>query len=467
MMQAEPSSFFKRSQIRERVEKWIEALQQGYRQNIGLIGPEGFGKSCLLASIYKELSSRPSLLPIYVNADVLDYDHFVDRWLHSLLEGLFLIQNTSCPGNFQSALAQAENAIPRTVEKIRHLKKMLRRGEKNAASVRELFSLSGLLAEETGRKTVVMIDEFQGLEHVPAPDPFALFGKEIMVEKGTLYLVTSSSLKKAREIFHDKLSLLFGNFEVIEMLPLGFEEVALFLKRRLPNRLFTDIQKKFIIHLTDGIPYYLDLLLDRLECLDSAGEENVSSDKLIEAFRQELFDFRGRMALKFSSRLQLCQKFAKDNAAYIRTFLAISEGRRKVLGISTYIGKKILETKKILQRLVQEEMIEKRGSFYTLEDPLFRFWLKEVYQKRNRQHLPFASDLSASLTGALSDLFKQVEAETTLDVTTRVESLFKEFRNDLLEVEHRKIRCPHFSEIAFRPSNGRLFPLFARKSNIR
>ncbi len=467
-MEAEPSSSFKRDQIRERIEKWIEALQNGYRQNIGLIGPEGFGKTHLLTYIYQALSSRPSLLPIYINAEVLDYDHLVDRWLQALLAGFFLTQRSDLPENFQTALTQAEGVIPQTVERIRRFKKMLRRGEKNAASARELFSLTNVLAEETGRKAVLMIDEFQGLEHIPSPDPFALFGKEIMVEKETLYLVTSSYPRKAREIFYDKLSLLFGNFEVIELLPLGFEEIVDFLKRRMPNRTFTDTQKKLIIHMTDGIPFYLELLLDRLQYLDTAPEERpILTSNLLMAFHQELFDSRGRMNLFFAARLKVCGKFAKDSSPYLRTLLALSEGRRKVLGISTYMGKKIRETKKILQRLVQEEMIGKRGSFYTLEDPLFRFWLREVVHKKNQFHLPHPEPLSIALGQALEQAFRQVEAEAKVDVTARAETLFKEFRNDLVEVDHRKICCPHFSEIAFRPSNGRLFPLFARKSNIR
>ncbi len=468
-MPAELSSSFKRDQIRERIEKWVDALQNGYRQNIGLIGPEGFGKTHLLNAIYQTLSSRSSLLPIYVNAEVLDYDHLIDRWLHALLAGFFLTQNpkSDLPEDFQAALAQAEGVIPQTVEKIRRFKKMLRRGEKNAASARELFSLTNVLAEEMGKKVVLMIDEFQGLEHVPSPDPFALLGKEIMVEKETLYLVTSSCPRKAREIFHDKLSLLFGNFEVIEMLPWGFEEVVDFLKRRMPVRHFTDAQKKFIIYMTDGIPAYLELLLERLQCLDLGEREEVSTENLLTAFHQEFFDLHGRMFLRFEGRLKLYGKFSKDNAPYFRALLAISEGRRKVLGISTYIGKKIRETKKILHRLVQEEVIAKRGSFYALEDPLFRFWLREVFQKKNQLHQPHLESLKVSLSGALEQAFRQVEAEARVDVTVRAENLFKEFRNDLVEVDQRKICCPHFSEIAFRPSNGRLFPLLARKANVR
>ena len=46
-------------------------------------------------------------------------------------------------------------------------------------------------------------------------------------------------------------------------------------------------------------------------------------------------------------------------------------------------------------------------------------------------------------------------------------SLFKEFRNDVLELGEKKIKCPQFSEIAFRPTNGRVFPLYAKSPKAK
>jgi len=54
-----------------------------------------------------------------------------------------------------------------------------------------------------------------------------------------------------------------------------------------------------------------------------------------------------------------------------------------------------------------------------------------------------------------------------VDITSRAENLFREFRNDVVELNQRKVRFPQFSEIVFRPTNGRVFPLFARNPDVR
>ena len=138
-----------------------------------------------------------------------------------------------------------------------------------------------------------------------------------------------------------------------------------------------------------------------------------------------------------------------------------------MLAIAAFTGRKAEETKKILQRLVQEELVCKRGAFYLIEDPLLRFWLAEVCQKRNQVYLPGAEGLRESLAQALKRDFDSTESEEKRDITARVESLFKEFRNDVLELGEKKIKCPQFSEIAFRPTNGRVFPVFAKSPNAR
>lgn len=454
-----------RDQIRQQIDKRIQALHNGYRQNLGVIGPEGLGKTHLLSSLFSFYSQSPEMICLYVRADFLDFSQLAERWVQALLFGYFSNAKIPLPEKFVQWLTVAEPAIPKTIEKIKHLKKMLHRGEKNATSVRELFSLTGILAEETGKKILFMLDEFHALENLPAPDPFSLLGKEIMIEKETLYLVTSSKPEKAREIFHHKLSLLFGNFEMMDLAPFGFSECLNFLTNKTSNHLMEDAHKKFLIRMTDGMPVYLELLLDQLK--DLCPEGIASEEQILESFYRELFDEKGRIALIFEKRVEVCRRLAKESDAYLKTLLAISDGRRKVLAIATYVEKKVRETKKILARLVQEEMISKRGSFYLIEDPLFRFWLREVFHRKNQMFIPDISIASEEFRRVLSHAFAKVEVEEKQDVTARAETLLKEFRNDVIEVNRRRIRCPHFSEVASRPSNGRLFPLFARNATSR
>ncbi|MCM8775057.1 MAG: hypothetical protein NC930_01690 [Candidatus Omnitrophica bacterium] len=456
-----------RDRIRIRIEKRIESLQNGYRQNIGLVGLPGIGKTHFLCSMFKTLTGRSHLVPFFLQAEKLSFDCFLESWIGALLSGLFLSQNITVPKNFSSLLQAAEFIVPKTTEKIRNLKKLVRQ-ERNVAAVKELFSLARILAEETKKNVILMIDEFQALGKLPIPDPFALLGKEMMVDTHTLYFVTSSQPQRAKEIFHDKLSLLFGNFEVIDMVPFSFSETVEVLTSRLPGFLFSPLQKKFMIRMTDGHPAYLDLLIDQLSSPTPPEESwEVPTDYLLAAFIRELSSRKGRIALMFEKRLEACSRFAKDGSPYIQALLAISHGRHKVLAIATFLERKITETKNILQRLVQEDMVAKRGSFYVLEDPLFRFWLKHAYEVRNHCYTPDQEAICTGLKRSLREEFEQIERQERMDITARVEGLLKEFRNDVVEVDEKKFQCPYFSEIVFRPTNGRIFPLLARSGKTR
>ncbi|MDP3919899.1 MAG: ATP-binding protein [Candidatus Omnitrophota bacterium] len=464
-MQSAETIFAARDQIRHRLEMRLEAFDRGYRQNIGLIGRAGTGKTHLLCSLYQSLCGRDNLIPVYIPPDSLGYEQFVERWIAGLLTGLFLSRSLSPPKDFSSLVSASESLVPKTREQVRRVKKMIRR-EKASFWMRELFALTGVMAEETGKKIVLMIDEIQSLDCLPVSDPYALLGKEIMVAKDTFYLVSSSKAQRAREIFRDKLSLLFGNFEVLEMQTLDFQQSVEFLGARLPGCHLQDAQKKFILAMTDGEPVYLKLLADRLRwMLPSAESNHLSEDLLVEAFAHELFDYHGRIALVFDSKLESVMGLAKDGTACLRVLLAGAEGRRKVANIATYIDKGTAETKKILQRLVSEDVLVKRGAFYVLDDPLMRFWLREVYKKRQCLYTPDTGQVWTELKDSLRQAFHQVSAEADRDITQRVETLFKEFRNDLVAWDGRRVRCPHFAEVLFRPTNGRIFPLVARGSN--
>jgi len=131
------------------------------------------------------------------------------------------------------------------------------------------------------------------------------------------------------------------------------------------------------------------------------------------------------------------------------------------------LGKKVPETKKMLQRLVAEGVVEKRGSFFWLPDPLFRFWLKNVFQPKDRDLSPLGERARAYFRNRLVAEVRKIEEEDRMDLTMRIESLFREFRNDVVEVSQKKIKCPTFIEIAVRPTNGRHFPIVSRTSQGR
>lgn len=461
-------SAFARDQIRYALQKRADALSRGYRQNVGIIGAMGLGKTHILNDAIKDFARRPGYTCIFIQAEACDYEQLAERWMGSVLAGYIYSEGQSVPeGGLDALFAHCSSLIPKTLHQINLIRKTLRR-EKGPSFMKELFSLPRILSEETGKKIILMIDEFQELEKMPAPDPFALLGQEIMVEKDTMYIVSSSKPERAREIFRDKLSLLFGNFEVIELRPFDFQETADFLSFHFPHTRFSREQLKFFITLTNGEPLYLDLLLDRLKLYLSSNGDNILSDSLMFlTFQEELFDRKGRLSLHFEKVLQPILRGGKEETPYLRTLLAVSEGNHRIAQIAAYIGRKAAETRKILSRLIMEDLISKQGGLYLIQDSLFRFWLKEVFDKRNQLFWPSSKIVEENLHVALRETLEKICHEEKKSLASQIHRLLKEFRNDIVEIEGKKTVCPLFTEVVSERSTGGHHMIWAKTQKAR
>lgn len=458
---------FGRKEILDRLEQRLEGLKKGYRQNVGLIGPRFIGKTSLLRSLLQKVRHDPEVIPIYIPLIPGDLDDLIERWLGALLQGFLIWRGISFPEEFQLLVKISREYIPKTLERMREVKKHAFQ-KKTAPAFRELLSLTGTLCEETGKKILLMFDEFQCLEALDLADPFGLFGKEMMIQKDTLYLATSSVPHKAQEIFNDRLSLLFGNFEVIEVSTLDRAAIRGWIEERYPEITIPDSDLRILCHLLDHHPYYFELFLEgaRIKSLRSGlGEWN--QNFLVETLTETLFSERGNLNRHFEFELQGLLGLGRTTRPFAKTLLAVASGRAKVLQIAAYLGKKVPETKKVLQRLAGEGFLEKRGSFFSLPDPLFRFWLRNVFQVRDRQLDPSGAWARSFFQARAMEEIRRIEEEDRKDLTGRIESLFREFRNDVVEVSHKKIKCPAFLEIASRPTNGRFFPILGQTSQGR
>ena len=456
-----------REEILARLGHRLEALKKGYRQNVGLVGPRHIGKTFLLREFLARVEKAPDILPLYILLKESDFDGFLERWLGSLLQGLLASKGIPVPEEFQQLVRVSREYAPQTLERMREVKRHAFQ-KKTTLAFRELLGLSATLGEETGKKILLMIDEFPLIGDLEITDPFGLFGKEMMIQKDTFFLVASSAPHRTQEIFSDRLSLLFGNFEVIEVGSLCREELRTWVDSRFPEPGISDSDLRLLSHLLDNHPHYFDLFLDtaRRWALE---KKPASWDRefLVSVFIEVLFSDRGLLNHHFESELQRLARLGRLTRPAVKILVAIAQGRAKLFQIASYLGKKGPETQKVLQRLAGEGILAKKGSFYVLGDFLFRFWLKHVYQIKEREILLGKERARLLFEERLRDEIRRVEEEDQRDLTARLESLFREFRNDVVEISQKKIKCPTFLELASRPTNGRYFPIQGRTSQGR
>ena len=464
----------KRQLISRRIDQRILAFQDGYRQNMALLGKRGVGKTAILKDVFAKKQAYGQVVMAYVNAEVLDFDLLIRRWIFSLLDCLPESNLELMREDLSAGLSQFQSKFPESIKSIRNIRKLLRRGERNTATLRELFSLTSTFANELGVKIVFVIDEFQCLDRLRVPDPFGLLGKQMMLDKDTMFIVTSSAPLRALDIFKHKLSLLFGNFEVMELPSFEPLESAEFLEKRVPGVLLSKQQKKFLSSFLEGNPAYLTMAAEAIEDevkksrASHAGQreviaEKITSEAILKVLAHELFTSRGSFFLYFFRLFDYYQSQNIDDVLMMRVLLTISCGNRKLTNISSALHIKRHEATKVLQRLTEREVIVKRGSFYTLGDSLFEFWLREVFMSREQSNGLDFSYQEEQGVGTLRKYWDQFQSQSAKDFLHRLDTLLKSFRNDTIELEGKNIRLPYFQEVQLKFSHEAYHTVLAKK----
>ncbi len=459
------SVFFGRGRILALLEKRLDAFRKGYRQNIGIIGLPYIGKSFLSKTFFEQSASHPEIISIYFICQEFDsFERFSERWMGDLLLGLYRSLYRAEPESFQVLIRSLKKTIPNSISRMKALKSLTAH-RRHQEAYRELLALTGEIQKECGKKFLMMIDEFHRLGDLGLNDPFGNLGKEIMVQKETMFVVTSSQPTRSISIFREKLSLLFGNFEVIELGPLDFDEATQFMDHLLTYSLEQEL-KRFLVRLTDAHPYYLNQILSRLQWIGKKDESINSREVITEALVRELYEPTGSLHQHFQSRFyQMAQ--GRPWPMFADVLLAVALGHKKVSKMSHFLHQKANDLNKVLEKLLLQEVIKKHGSFYQIHDPLFRFWLAKVYFRERfmGERVP-----SARLEGFRKEGGAGIEAsikEDKREMPKRIVELFLNFKNDVVELNRKKFKCPHFTEILSRPNNGRVFPVFARNGKTK
>ncbi len=457
--------FFGRGEILQILEKRVQAFLKGYRQNIGFVGQKSVGKTSLIQHFLATIH-EPSLITVYVEVLPEPFDYFAQKFMGALLAGYLKAQGEEVSMEFNTLINKSKRLIPKTLKRMRQIKRFLDQEEWDVA-FKEVLSLTHLLQEESGKKVLLVLDNFDRFEEFSLTDPFREFGSALMLQKETLYVVTASRIRKAQEIFRDKLSLLFGNFEVLKIKPFDFLTSQAFIENRLSMLKMDESIRKFLVELTDGYPYFLEILTEQFSVLlKKENEVSLSDGILARAFELELYQRKGRLHQYF---MALLQNLGKGQVFYtsLKVLLAIALGHKKVHHIAAYLHRKTDEIKKILSRLWEEELVDKKGSFFTIPFPLFSFWLRQVYYRREFDFVGRYDLAVEAFRKEVSLLIRRRVEEEKKELTKRVEELFRRFQNDVIEVESKRIKFPHFTEVLFKPSNGRVFPVEAKAPGTR
>ncbi len=457
------SLFFGREAILETLKKRVDAHRDGYRQNLALIGEERLGKTSILQH-YLHASHDPRILSVYIDLSHHSFDTFIQHFcrilLFQALAGVDSGNEAAAAANWDALLECAEKKFPRSAAAARAVFASLQNGESDRAYAAAL-EMPTCVYRETGRRCVVVLDEFHRLGDFQVKQAFQVFGKRLMVQKDTQYILVSSSVRLAREILAQKLALLFGHFERIDLGPFDFATSDRFIERHLEPAVLEPASRRFLTSMTDGHPFYLNVLTQRLrEETERQMSGQVTRSMVFSVFKRTLFDADGILNQCFLKRLSRWTD-VRSSGSYRLMLLELAGGAARVKDLALKIGRSQAECSRQLNALIEDELVVKNGSLYTLSDQLFRFWIRAVYRHRD---LSLGVDAPSRAFLFVKDLEAEMNAFLASDAmpdADRVKALIAAFSGDRVEWEGRSRQLPLMSRIEVQPREAGVFRIAA------
>ncbi|MFA5338778.1 MAG: hypothetical protein WC317_01355 [Candidatus Omnitrophota bacterium] len=440
------NNFFGRDDILALLKKRADGLRFGYRQNVAIIGPSYYGKTSV---IYRFISTLPfkDTVPVYIEVKNQGFPAFAEKFIAALLFRYLDFAEFKAAGT-GGLVSLAADRMPKTAKAVKAIETLIK-GGKNLKAYRALFELPATAYSETGLRPIIILDEFHRIADLGIEDAFAELGKFIMLQKDTMYIVLSSQINQAKNILAEKLSLLFGNFEIYELGTFDVRTASQFIRARLVSGPLPDELVNFLVAFSDGHPFYLDSILLSLRGRGGNITAVKDTDTLTAMFIEILFDSKGILNQHFSGVMTRLDGIDRHSAAVL---LAISNGAKKVQAISEASRVKTAELSALLEKLIDAGWVSRQGKFYLIRDKVFELWLRNVYQIKeyllDPSYEPKISMFSAEVKGFIENFVES----SARDIDDLVAGLFTSFNGEFMELGGKSFRLPHFGNTEARAS---------------
>ena len=437
--------FFGREEVLELLNKRVLALKDGYRQNVALTGQSLAGKSSILLHFLATIKDE-SFIPVYIEVVKEPFRSFANRFIATLLYNSLAKMGEEPNIDMDSLLEKASKILPKTSSAIKHVNSSIDRDEFDEAYT-SLLGLTSIIKEETRIPCIVILDEFDNLEYIGVKNTFLSFGKVIMVQKNTMYIVSSSRNQAIKKILSEKLSLLFGNFEIVKISGFDTKRASQFIEIKLAGFETEDEIKKFLITFTDGNPFYLNHLVNRIEEIAIARMSNhIDAEVLEQAILDLVYNSNG-VIHQYLLNFILDLLDTKSREEYIAVLGAIASGRNRQPDISRHLKFKNAEVAKALVRLMELGIISKSGVFHRIDDVVLEFWLRFVYQKRKALVVDGPAARMKLFSQELRSYIEDFSGKSEGGAIPMIAELFNHFSNELIQMDGKMMKLPRFTKV--------------------
>ncbi len=441
--------FFGRAEQLNILKERVKSFNSGFRQNVAILGRPLIGKTFLIHSFFPYILSE-HIIPVYVQVQEEPFDFFAQRFCGSLLyQYLKFNDPDSKKDDLKILIKNSRKPLPKTINEIEKLTELINKKDFDSA-YDILLNLTLTVEADSGQKCAVIIEEFDKLANYKLKQPFSVLGKKIMGQRNTFYVVTSSTINRAKQILREDLQLLFGNFETLELKEFDFATSKSFLSSRLASYNVADKHLRFLIGFTEGNPFYLTAISSKLkELLLETKKRKVTTVLLERSIGDVLFNPHGQLNQHFTNVIyRHC--INKNGVDILSILVSISEGNYKLQSLAVSSGNSYKELSATISDLQNGGLIERTGVFNRVADMPLRFWLKSVcYKKR----INFGLDPSFTEKTFIANI-KKISAdfakESKKDLYEKITDLLKTFSDEIVEIDQKRCRLPRFSDVSIR-----------------
>jgi ATPase domain predominantly from Archaea len=435
-------NFFGREEVLATLHKRVTAMKGGYRQNLALTGPMLTGKSSILRHFLKSVKTA-DIIPLYIELSDDDFEMFCTRFMATLLFNYLKTVGEKHSGDFKEMQKDAKATVPSTVAAIKKIIGIVAAGKRDKA-YEKVLELPAVFKKETGKNCIVIMDEFHNISNFRLKKPFNVFGKFIMLQKSTMYVVTSSQKSLLKDILARKLSLLFGNFELLEIE--GFDDsTARSFTADMIN--LNDVSEdiiNYVIQITNGNPFYIELIVKTMSDYSKKGKSPSDPQEwLLSALSSLLYESDGILNQYFMNNVNFFLE-KSTRRQFIPILISMANGHNRISEIQKYLGRTDTTLGKKLKKLQFMDLVRNSGLFYVIDDKLFEFWLKNVYGLKLGAVVDDMDIKYLEFKKTVEDDLKKYYVFNSKKVEKVVEGLFGLFNGEQVAVNRQNRRFPKF-----------------------
>lgn len=440
---------YNRSEILNTLIHRINSFSEGYRQNIAITGELYTGKTSLVKNLLLSNEiKREAIIPIYLEIKIEPFEFCAKRFIKSaLFQLLHSDPLLASPPEAVLLIEDLSRTYPKTAEICTRVLQDIERNRPDEA-FSFMLDIPATIFEECQKRCVLILDEFHNLDNFVLKHPFGTLAKKIMIQKNTMYLLLSSKSTTSQHILKERLSMLFGNFETITLRPYDVNISRCFLADNIKGATLPTVYLDFISSFTGHKPMYMKIICEEIEravfCKKLPPDDYAS---LIEyVLTETIFKKTGVVNQHFSNMFYKISdgRLLSKTAAVL---IALSSKNRKQHDIARTAKLQARDVSRILNILIDMDIIARNGSFYIFKDKLFSFWLQSVYLKRI---LSFSIDdtveegyFKKGVIGHL-EVFKQ---EFEKGLSLKIADLFKLFKNETIQFNGRRHKFFPFANV--------------------